>query len=306
MGFHENNSAGKSRFLMLGGGEGWHANQLRQACQVRGCELELATYQSLAGSVQGDGVTITCAHGDVRNFDAVLTRTMPAGSLEQITFRLATLHHLQKVNSRIINSPRSLEIAIDKFASLAVVASLGCRVPSTRVVQSRREAMDAYAELGGDCVVKPIFGGEGFGVMRVSDPELARTTFATLDQLGCVMYVQAFVPPGGADTRLLKIGDEVISLRRTNAGDFRTNRTHGGTAERVETQSWHRDLAFRVCNEIGLTIASVDLIDCQTDGYRVIEVNGIPGWQGAQSACDVSIAGLIIDTLLSTETLVAS
>ncbi len=144
-------------------------------------------------------VWFTCDAGSIGDFDVILTRTMPAGSLEQITFRLADAAStgVGETHRRLVNPPRSLEIAIDKFATLAHVARLGYAVPETVVVQTRTEAVEAFRALGGDCVVKPVFGGEGRGVMRIRDEELAWYTFSTLHQLGAVIYIQRFVPPGG-------------------------------------------------------------------------------------------------------------
>ena len=283
---------------MLGGGEGWHAEQLRSACDRHGSQLEMAAYESLSAQVGGGVTTIHSSAGPVDQFDAVLTRTMPVASLDRITLRLAMLHHLDRQGFPIVNSPAALEIAIDKFATLAVVASLGFPVPETRVVQSRGDAMSAFDQLGGDCVVKPLFGGEGRGVMRVSCRELAFTTFSTLDQLGCVIYLQRFVPPGGCDTRLLRIGSQTLGLRRTNDTDFRTNLYHGGKAVQVPVQSWQVDLVDQVCQAIGLDFGSVDLMDNDEGGYCVVEVNAIPGWKGAQAACPVSIADPIIEMLM--------
>src|SRR5690606_27470331 len=139
----------------------------------------------------------TSAAGDLAAFDAVFCRTMPAGTLEQITFRLAVLHSAFAAGVRIINPPRTLELAIDKYATLVQVAALGYRVPETVVVQSRKAAMEAFDMLGGDVVVKPIFGGEGRGVMRIRDRQLAWYCCSTLEGLGAALYVQKFVPPGG-------------------------------------------------------------------------------------------------------------
>lgn len=288
------------RLLVLGSGEGWHADQLRAAATQRGDEVQFGSYESLAASIHADGkTTLRSDAGEISDFDAVLTRTMPMGTLETITFRLATMHAIETCcpGVRLINDPRSLEIAIDKFATLAIVGSLGYPVPATRVVQSRREAIDAFDELGGDCVVKPIFGGEGRGVMRVRDRELAWTTFATLEHLGAVMYVQSFVPPGGRDTRLLVAGDWVGVFRRVNANDFRTNVAGGGQCTMIDTTTQHIEMAERITAAIGLTVGSVDLLDRDDGPPVVVEVNGIPGWKGAQAVCDENIAAKMIEAL---------
>ena len=85
----------RRRFLVLGGGEGWHSRQLQDAAQRFDCEIEFAPYESLVGQVGlASGCQVRCEAGPLSRFDAILPRTMPAGSLEQITFRLATLHSL--------------------------------------------------------------------------------------------------------------------------------------------------------------------------------------------------------------------
>ena len=262
----------RREFLVLGGGDGWHSSQLRAAARKLACDIAFATYESLAACVgTGTQCEVRCQAGPLSKFDAILPRTMPTGSLEQITFRLATLHSLDR--PPLVNSPRALEIAIDKFATLAHVAQLGYAVPKTMVVQSRAEAIAAFDELGQDCIVKPIFGGEGRGVMRISDPQLAWYTFSTLESLDAVGYVQEFVAPGGIDTRLLVVGDQVFGVRRRNENDFRTNVSSGARCEAVKPSRQQVELARHIVHSIGLSFASVDLIDADDGSPRVLEIN---------------------------------
>ena len=288
------------RFLVLGGSEGWHSDQLIAAARQLDCDLQFATYESLAANLSRSGMpTLHSEAGSLGDFDAVLTRTMPPGSLDKITFRLAILHAVHARGLPIVNPPRGLEIAIDKFATLDQVARLGYDIPETRVVQSRREANQAWRELGGDCVVKPLFGGEGRGVMRIRDQELAWYTFSTLDKLNTVFYVQKFVPPGGCDTRLLVIGEQVIGLRRESTTDFRTNVSGGASCQQIELSEAQIACARDIVDSIGLRFASVDIIDSDDGCPRVLEVNAVPGWRGAQGVVNANIAKLILKTLLA-------
>ena len=81
---------------------------------------------------------------------------------------------------------------------------------------------------------------------------------------------------------------------------FRTNRSHGGRVSAIDLQPWQTDLANQVCDAIGLSYGCVDLIDDNdsSDGYRVVEVNAIPGWKAAQVVCGFSIAQQIIEHVL--------
>ena len=292
-----------AHYLVLGSDQGWHANQLRQGARAIGAKVTFAAYESLSarlGSPIGSSevVTLRCDAGLLSSFDAVLTRTMPAGSLERITFRLAVLHAAVRSGLRVVNPPAALEMAIDKFATLAEVQRLGFPVPPTLVVQDRVAAMRGFETLGGDCVVKPIFGGEGRGVMRVGDRELAWTVFGALEQIDSIAYVQQFVPPGGRDLRLLVIGDQVHAIRRTCDNDFRTNVVHGAKSERVDVDDALRLSAQRITSQFGLTISSVDLLQGPSpDELFVVEVNAIPGWRAAQSVIDEHLGTRIMASL---------
>ncbi|MEM6779142.1 MAG: RimK family alpha-L-glutamate ligase [Planctomycetota bacterium] len=311
----------RGHMLILGGRDqprrgqsqrpGWHLQQLIDAARRQNVQIELADYETVVGRVT-DSVSIRLAHvesvdgasscsQDWLNYDAILTRTMPAGTLEQITFRLAALHahvHRRGVSghsSNVFNRPASLELAIDKFAALSRASVLGLPTPPTAVCQSRDAAMEAFERLGGDVVVKPVFGGEGRGVMRVREPELAWTTFSTLVGLGSVCYVQQFIRPGGADTRVLVIGERIWGIRRTNDQDFRTNVRGGGKAQLVEVDSQCATWARVLCDDLELDYAGVDFIESNGDaGWMFLEVNAIPGWRGAQSVIQESLAGEIV------------
>ena len=303
--------ASRRRFLMLGPATGWHAEQLRGAAARQGYDLDIASYESISASLSEctspdcpsdtSGVALSCESGSLSNYAAILTRTMASGTFERITFRLAALHAIaDRLVDRpiaIVNPPRSLEWSIDKFAALARLSSAGYPTPPTRIVQSRSEAMQAFEELGADCVVKPIFGGEGRGVMRISDPQLAWYSFSALDQLGAVMQVQSFIAPGGRDTRLLVVGDHVFGVRRCNTNSFRSNVSAGAECKPLEVDHELYVTAKHIVERFGLVFASVDLIDNDHGPPMFLEVNAIPGWKGAQNVIDHSIADCVIETL---------
>lgn len=289
--------ATRRNFLMLGPAEGWHASQLKEAAESAGHSWQVASYESLAARQTDGAAVLTSEAGSLTEFDAVLTRTMPRGTLEQITFRLAVLHQLEQQGVPLVNPPRALEQAIDKFAALATLASIGLPTPPTQLAQSRDQAMVAFSELGGDCVIKPLFGGEGRGVMRVTDRELAWYTFSSLEQLGAVIQLQKFIPPGGRDTRLLVVGDNVYGVRRQNHSSFRSNVAAGATSSEAVLTPETIATAQQITRRFGLHFASVDIIDNDEGPDLFLEVNAVPGWKGAQRVTNESIAERIIETL---------
>ena len=59
--------------------------------------------------------------------DAVLARIIPSGSLEQIIYRVDALHWIEERGVPVINSPRAIERAVDKFYTSALLQEAGLR-----------------------------------------------------------------------------------------------------------------------------------------------------------------------------------
>src|SRR5207249_6795759 len=142
---------------------------------------------------QGSSSRATLNPLDLTEFNAVIIRTMPPGSLEQVVYRMDVLARLEGAGVVVLNSAKSVECAVDKYLTTARLEAAGLPVPATVVCENSEDALAAFERLGSDVVVKPIFGSEGRGILRVSDPDLALRTFRTLERLQAVLYLQQFV-----------------------------------------------------------------------------------------------------------------
>ena len=222
--------------------------------------------------------------------EALIVRSMPIGSLEQVIFRMDCLQTWQSRGVAVHNPPRSLEVAIDKWLCLQRLSDAGIPVPATICCQTRSAAMEAFEFLGGDVLVKPLFGGEGRGILRASDKDLAWRIFGTLQQLGQVLYVQQFVEHFGYDIRVLFVGDETYSIRRIAAGgEWRTNISQGSRAESHPLTAEQADMAVRSRDAVGGSFLGVDLLPARDGRLLVLEVNAVPGWRGLARALEVDI-----------------
>jgi RimK family alpha-L-glutamate ligase len=273
---------------ILSGGDGWHVRDLIRAAGELGCETTILDFRTLASGV---------AHGPnaLEGFDAILVRTMPHGSLEQVVFRMDLLHLAEAAGVTVLNPPRSLEVCIDKFLCSARLERAGLPVPQTVACQDADSAMTAFHELGGDVVVKPLFGSEGRGMLRVHDAELAWRTFRTLERLEAVLYVQEFVRHPGWDLRLFILGGEVLAaMKRTGEGDWRTNVAQGARAEAHAPSRREHELALKATTAVGAVMAGVDLLYGPDGAVYVIEVNAVPGWRTLAPTTGIDVAGRLI------------
>jgi ribosomal protein S6--L-glutamate ligase len=233
--------------------------------------------------------------------DAVLVRTMPPGSLEQVVFRMDLLQRARARGVRVLNPPRALEACVDKYLATATLEAAGLPVPPTVTCQRADEALEAFAALGGDVVVKPLFGSEGRGMVRVSDPELAWRTFRTLERTGSVLYLQQFVRHSGWDLRVLVLGERVLAAMRRHArGGWRTNVAQGGAGEAVAVGPDEERLALRAAAALGAPAAGVDLLPGPGGSWYVLEVNAVPGWRALAPVTGVDVAAALV-RFLTTE-----
>lgn len=232
--------------------------------------------------------------------DVVIVRTMPPGSLEQVVYRMDVLGRLAATGVRVVNSPRSLECAVDKYLTTARLQEVGLPVPRTIVCEHEDDAMAAFEQLGRDVVVKPLFGSEGRGIVRVSDPDLAHRTFRTLMRLNAVLYLQQFVDHEGYDVRVLVLNGRVVgAIRRSSPDDFRTNVSRSGVAQSHEFTDREAEFAVRAAAATGAYIAGVDLLYDRAGNCFVIEVNAVPGWQAFTRTTGIDVAARLIDSLAS-------
>jgi RimK family alpha-L-glutamate ligase len=284
------------RIALLSAGDGWHVGDLLRAAAALGHEAAAVDFRRTTAAVSAAD-----AMGSLAGFDGVVVRTMPPGSLEQVVFRMDLLHRLAACGVRVLNPPRAVEICVDKYLATALLEAAGLRVPPTIVCQHADAALEAFAALGGDVVVKPLFGSEGRGMVRVSDPEMAWRTFRTLERTQAVLYLQQFIRHPGWDLRVFVVGGRVLTaMRRRSRGDWRTNVAQGGAAEPVRVGPEEERLALRAAKALGTPVAGVDLLPGPDGEWYVLEVNAVPGWRALAPVTGVDVAAAIL-RFLTTE-----
>jgi ribosomal protein S6--L-glutamate ligase len=296
-------------------GLGWHVADLERAAQKIGVTLRCTLFPSITasigmrqlaasaiGPVGADRARsrVAAADQDLLATDGVLVRMMPPGSLEQVVFRMDALHGIAAAGIPVLNPPRAVEAAVDKYLTLSLLERSGVTVPPTWAGESASDALEAFKALGGDVVVKPLFGSEGRGLMRISDAELAWRTFHALERLNAVLYVQRVVRHPGYDLRVFVLQGSVLGVMRRHAppGEWRTNVSLGGRAESCRLDPEAERLALAAARAIGAEMAGVDLIgDLDLGRLVVLEVNAVPGWRALARVTGVDVAAAILVAL---------
>jgi RimK family alpha-L-glutamate ligase len=278
--------------------KGWCSTQLRKAIEKQNVTPVCFSYRPVIGRVNYTPAASVNEINILQELDAMITRPIGRGSLEEILFRMNLLHKLERSGMLIINPPLAIERSVDKYCSLTLFQENGLPVPRTAVTESHDEALKCFHELGGDVVVKPLFGSRGVGATRITDPDIAARVFRAISFHHGVLYLQEFIPHGGSDIRAFVVGDRVVAAMRRIAENWKTNVSLGAKPVPLNLPTELESLAVKAAKIIGCKVTGVDIVE-GPDGPLVIELNSQPGWKGLQSVTKTNIADEIISYILS-------
>ena len=282
-----------SSIAILGSAKSWHVAELLKASSsnnIRAAVIDWETIGSLAIS-HGEKFWPNSLH----TADAILVRTMPAGTLEQVISRMDILARLAIRGSVVLNNPKSLESAIDKYVTTTRLIDAGIPVPPSAIVQSSADLEKCNVQFGGDVVLKPIFGSNGQGLFRLEGDTKPLPPF--FSETG-VAVAQQYIANDGWDARILVVGTEAFAMRRIAAdGEWRTNIARGGKAELFTPPSEWIQLAHAATQAVGAHIAGVDILPSTDGSIWVLEVNAVPGWRALQTVTSKNISAAILSTI---------
>ena len=285
------------QIIVLASETGWHTDELVRAIGARGLEPLLLPWEANIGRMGGSS-GVSNSGRLLREARAVIARIIPGGSLEQIIYRVDTLHRLEEEGARVMNSARAIERTVDKAWTSAILERAGLPTPETVACERAEDAFTAFRAMG-DVVVKPIFGSMGLGMSRVSDEDMAWRVFRVVETVRGVYYLQRFIPHAGRDIRVFVVGGRIIGAIERSAPGWRTNFSRGGKVRPIELPPAWADLSIRAAAAVGTEYAGVDLLPADDGTVYVLEVNGIPGWEGMQQATGIDVAAAIVDQVLT-------
>src|SRR5690606_22642929 len=153
----DRHSASFMHIGVLGNEGSWYVRQLQQAAELRGHACTRVDFRRLTAALLETDAAVVSEDASLNAMQALVVRTMPPGSLEQVVFRMDVLQRLETQGTRILNPPKAIEAAVDKFLTTARLAAEGLPTPRTIVCESADAALEAFEHLGRDVVVKPLF-----------------------------------------------------------------------------------------------------------------------------------------------------
>lgn len=285
---------------------GWHTRRLQRAFARRGFEgrcvdLEQCRFET---GVPGHGLVIPGFGRDLPV--AAIVRGIAGGSLEQVTKRLGILHALRELGVPVYNEARAIERSVDKSMTSFLLQKAGVASPPAWALEDEAQArriLMREASAGRSLVLKPMFGSQGKGLMRVGMVDGVSVPLPELKRYGGLAYLQRFVPQAatpGFDWRVLVVGRRAVAAMKRVSEHWVHNVAQGARCVPCGVEPGLADLAERAAGALDMDYAGVDLVPdpVAPAGAQVIEVNGVAAWRGLQKVTPFDIAQALVDDLL--------
>jgi RimK family alpha-L-glutamate ligase len=286
--------ASQLKIGILGLKDSWHGQALLRACQKIEAEPVFGDVVQLKTHV-GTSPAVLSGETALSDLDLVLVREVPGGTLEQVIYRMDTLHQLENMGVRLVNPAGAIEKMVDKYYTLSLVQKAGLGVPQTAVTENFTDAMALFEQLGGDVVVKPLFGSRGIGMVRVTDMDVAGRVFKALQLGGYVFYLQQFIPHNNRDVRVMVCGNKCLAAMERVSDSWKTNVSRGGKPWAFQITKEIREASLKAARAVGADYCGVDLMYGEDGNLYVLEINSMPAWQGLQQVTEFDIAERLVE-----------
>lgn len=275
------------RILIFAEKADWHARQLATAMHKQGAAAQIGSLRDCAFALDGAGPGIVIPRLAALP-DAVLVKTIAAGSFEQVTLRLSLLHALARLGVPVVNDARTIERCVDKAMTSFLLHRAGIPIPATLATENSNLAAAHLANAATDLVQKPLFGSQGRGLARLP----ARSALPSAEAYAGVHYLQRFVgrDRDWADFRVMVIGGRPIAAMMRHGRDWITNVGRGARCEGIAASGRLAELSVAAADAVGAGYAGIDVIADADGELRVLEVNSMPAWHGLQSVTAENIA----------------
>ena len=209
---------------------------------------------------------------------------------------------LEAQGLRLYNRADAIEACDDKSLTCRLLAGR-VRMPRTftfpftyeHLGYNNLEFLDRIeAELDYPFIIKECYGSFGAQVYLAGSRAEALSVIQKVGGRPCI--AQEYIGSGrGRDIRINVVGDKcVASMLRYNDGDFRANITAGGHMKQYAPTDEQCSMALKVCRELKLDYAGVDILFGR-DGEPVLcEVNSNAHFKSIYDCTGINVAEALI------------
>ncbi len=231
--------------------------------------------------------------GSWLDFDAVLERSI------SYSRGLNTMQILNSWGIPTINAAKVAEACGNKLLTSTALAQARVPQPRNMIAFTPEAAIEAIEGMGYPVVLKPVVGSWGRLLAKINDRDAAEALLEHKATLGSyqhsVFYIQEFIKKPGRDIRAVVVGDQVVTAIYRKSEHWITNTARGGEGEICPITPEIEELCLKATRAMGGGVLAVDLIEDESRGLLVNEINHTMEFHTLQPTTNVNIGELIVD-----------
>ena len=289
----------KSRVCIISDHHDWHSYNLKKEFLKKGAEVDLLYFSDISIIINNQK-SIILFKNKIIKYNGAWIRFISSGSIEEITFKLTTLHLMNEIGIYMHNPADVIEKSIDKSRTTAILKISGINSPNTWVLNNLNEAekigkKNIHKNI--DLLVKPMLGSQGKGIellKKISDLRIfakKNNIFYLQKFIGCVENKTHF------DYRVLVSNHKIISIIKRTSNNIITNAFQGANVERIDCFKQFIEISEKVSKIFKLSYGGLDLKIHRNKIY-LIEINSIPSWKAMQTVEQRNITKILVADFL--------
>ena len=208
---------------------------------------------------------------------------------------------LEGMGATVVNCLRTGVCAGNKLYTHMLLRKAGVPTPRASVSFSKEAALESMERLGYPCVIKPTVGSWGRMISRLNDPDAAEGILEMREAMYPIYqihYAEEFVKRPPRDIRAIVVGEKVVAAIYRHSDSWKTNMALGGRAEPCEVSGEMEEMCQKAREAVGGSIVGVALMEDESRGLLVHEVNNTTEFKNTTRVCGVDIAALMLGHVL--------
>ncbi len=201
---------------------------------------------------------------------------------------------LEGLGVRVINCLQTGILAGNKLFTHMLLGKAGIPTPRATVAFSKDAALAHLRDVELPAVIKPTVGSWGRLVSKLTNMDAAEGIIEGREAMYPIHhthYLEEFVKRPPRDIRAIVVGDEIVAAiyRTSGDGNWKTNTALGGRADPCEVTPEMAEICTRAKDAVHGEIVGVDLMEDESRGLVVHEVNNTTEYKNTVRVCNVDI-----------------
>ena len=214
---------------------------------------------------------------------------------------------LEAEGFKVFNSAEAIETCDDKALTFIKLKNTDIKMPATYMAPMTFDkeykdytfVLQIEGSLGYPMVIKENKGSFGEQVYLVNNYYEAVEKIKAIGH--CDFIMQEYIESSkGRDVRIHIVVDKIVTaMERVNEDDFRANITNGGNMKKYTPTEEQCEMALKVCRELKLDFAGVDIMFGKQGEPVLCEVNSNAHFKNIYDCTGVNVADEIMEYILN-------